>query len=114
HLVAAFAAFEMPQTITLADIHMSLYGYNTTTLSSTNINWLDATETGFESFLYGGRLRMSNPAFAAQREILHRYVSAFANGGYTYDGRYNLTGSIRVDQADLFGVDPKYKYRALW
>ena len=114
HQVAALAGFEMRQTSNPVDIQQLLYGYNTTTLASTNINWLDAIETGFESFLYGGRLRMSNPAFAAQREILHRYVSAFANGGYTYDGRYNLTGSIRVDQADLFGVDPKYKYRPLW
>ncbi|PRD52022.1 SusC/RagA family TonB-linked outer membrane protein [Sphingobacterium gobiense] len=114
HQVAALAGFEMRQTNNPVDIQQLLYGYNTTTLASININWLDAIETGFDSFLYGGRMRMSNPAFAAQQETLHRYVSAFANGGYTYDSRYNLTGSVRVDQADLFGVDPKYKYRPLW
>src|SRR5690606_24508233 len=62
HQVAALAGFEMRQTSNPVDIQQLLYGYNTTTLASTNINWLDAIETGFDSFLYGGRLRMSNPA----------------------------------------------------
>lgn len=114
HQIAALAGFEMRQTNNPVDIQQLLYGYNTTTLTSTNINWADAIETGFDSYVYGGRIRLANPAFATQQQVLHRYVSAFANGGYTYDGRYNLTGSIRVDQADLFGVDPKYKYRPLW
>ncbi len=114
HQVVGLAGFEMRQTKKPVSIQQLLYGYNRTTLSSININWLDAIENGFESYLYGGRIRLSNPAFASLSSTLHRYTSAYANGGYTYDGRYNLTGSIRVDQTDLFGVDPKYKYRPLW
>lgn len=45
---------------------------------------------------------------------MHRYVSAYFNAGYTYDTRYSLNGSVRVEQADLFGTDPKYRYRPLW
>ena len=30
------------------------------------------------------------------------------------DERYSLTGSIRIDQSNLFGTDPKYQYRPLW
>lgn len=44
----------------------------------------------------------------------HRYVSAYANAGYTFDGKYSLNASVRVEQADLFGTDPKYRYRPLW
>ena len=47
-------------------------------------------------------------------EEMHRYVSAYFNAGYTYDTRYSLNGSVRVEQADLFGTDPKYRYRPLW
>lgn len=44
----------------------------------------------------------------------HRYVSAYFNAGYSYDSRYSFNGSVRVEQADLFGTDPKYRYRPLW
>lgn len=47
-------------------------------------------------------------------ETQHRYVSAYFNASYSYDSRYALNGSVRIDQADLFGTDPKYRYRPLW
>ncbi|WP_286710467.1 MULTISPECIES: SusC/RagA family TonB-linked outer membrane protein [Sphingobacterium] len=43
-----------------------------------------------------------------------RYLSAFSNIVYAYDNRYSLSGSIRFDQSNLFGTNPKYKYRPLW
>lgn len=43
-----------------------------------------------------------------------RYISAYANAGYTFNGRYNLTGSVRVDNSNLFGTDPRYRYLPLW
>lgn len=43
-----------------------------------------------------------------------RYVSFYLNGSYTYDERYSLTASMRIDQSNLFGTDPKYQYRPLW
>ena len=43
-----------------------------------------------------------------------REVSFFSNASYTYDEKYSLTGSFRVDQKNLFGSDPKYRYKPLW
>ncbi len=43
-----------------------------------------------------------------------RYVSTYANAGYTYDGKYNLTGSARMDNSNLFGTDRRYRYLPLW
>ena len=43
-----------------------------------------------------------------------RYVSFYGNASYTFDERATLTGSIRIDQSNLFGSDPKYQYRPLW
>ncbi len=43
-----------------------------------------------------------------------RYVSFYANGSYTFDEKYSITASMRIDQSNLFGTDPKYQYRPLW
>ncbi|WP_173002979.1 SusC/RagA family TonB-linked outer membrane protein [Chitinophaga sp. SYP-B3965] len=43
-----------------------------------------------------------------------RYISTYGNVGYTYNGKYNITGSARVDNSNLFGTDPRYKYVPLW
>ncbi len=41
-------------------------------------------------------------------------MSYYGQGTYIYRGKYVLTGSFRIDQSNLFGVDPKYKYKPLW
>lgn len=46
--------------------------------------------------------------------IENRFVSFYANAAYTFDRRYVLTGSFRIDQSNLFGTDPKYRYKPLW
>jgi TonB-linked SusC/RagA family outer membrane protein len=43
-----------------------------------------------------------------------RFVSAFSNIVYSFRDTYSLSGSIRIDQSNLFGSDPKYKYKPLW
>lgn len=48
------------------------------------------------------------------QELEDRFVSFYANASYSYNQRYDVTGSIRIDQSNLFGTDPKYQYRPLW
>lgn len=43
-----------------------------------------------------------------------RYIAFYGNASYTYNDRYAATGSIRVDQSNLFGTDPKYQWKPLW
>lgn len=43
-----------------------------------------------------------------------RFVSAYANAAYTLNGKYSVTGSLRIDQSNLFGSDPKFRYTPLW
>lgn len=47
-------------------------------------------------------------------DVENRFVSFYGNAAYCYDNRYDITGSIRVDQSNLFGTDPKFQYRPLW
>lgn len=47
-------------------------------------------------------------------EVTHRYNSNYANATYTYDSRYNVFGSYRIDYADVFGLDEKFRGKPLW
>lgn len=88
------------------------YGYDEDKLIYKQVNWAILQTPGVVGQLYQKASTSSERAEVS--EVLHRYVSAYANAGYTYDGRYSFNGSIRVEQADLFGTDPKYRYRPLW
>lgn len=44
----------------------------------------------------------------------NRYVSLFANAGYSYLDRYMLTVSGRRDASNLFGLDVNDKWNILW
>ncbi len=48
------------------------------------------------------------------RDSEDRYVSFYGNAGYTYDGRYTATVSARVDDTNLFGTNPEYRYLPMW
>ena len=42
-------------------------------------------------------------------DILNREVSYYLSGVYTYDNRYTVSGSLRIDKSNLFGVSDKYR-----
>lgn len=90
-----------------------VYGYDKDKLTAAQVDWLTLTQNGVIGQLNSATPRKKSE-FILNGDTKHRYVSAYANAGYTYLGRYTLNGSIRVDQADLFGTDPKYRYRPLW
>ena len=113
HSLTAIAGFEMRQTMSPIGMDQISYGYDPVTLTSVALNNFDLAQTGAPSYIYGNNQRLGFVA-TTQKETKHRYMSSFANAGYTYANRYNITGSVRIDQADLFGVDPKFKNRPLW
>ncbi|WP_029985683.1 SusC/RagA family TonB-linked outer membrane protein [Pedobacter jeongneungensis] len=113
HAISAIAGFEMRQTFSPRGIEDLRYGYDPVTLTSTLINTQSISQTGLPSYIYGGNRTLSVLG-RTQTEIKHRNLSTYANAGYTYLNKYNITGSVRVDQADFFGVDPEYKNRPLW
>ena len=113
HSINALAGFEMRETFVPRSIEQLRYGYDPVTLSSSVINNLALSQTGTPSYIYGNNRTLATVS-RTQTEVLHRYFSVFGTFGYTFLSKYNVTGSYRVDRADLFGVDPKYKNRPLW
>ncbi len=88
------------------------YGYDDKRLTYSQVDWLTLSQTGVIGQLYSSaRNKAENLSIS---EVKHRYVSGYFNAGYVYDSRYSVNASVRVEQADLFGSDPKYRYRPLW
>jgi len=71
-----------------------------------------AFKPGFNtSTLYGRYLANAIGVFP---ETTHRFNSNYANATYTYDRRFNVFGSYRVDYADVFGLDERFRGKPLW
>lgn len=84
------------------------YGYDPDILTSVNV---DYTNT-YPNLITGEYLFI--PDNAGVSEITNRFVSGFANAGYTYDKRYAVTLSARKDASNLFGVHTNDKWNLLW
>lgn len=88
-------------------------GYDDFSLSYKTINELNlGQQIGGTESIWGTYQYTDNTS--AFDDTDNRYVSFYGNASYTFDRRLTATGSIRIDQSNLFGTDPKYQYRPLW
>ncbi|WEK37852.1 MAG: SusC/RagA family TonB-linked outer membrane protein [Candidatus Pseudobacter hemicellulosilyticus] len=89
------------------------FGYNDETLLHQPVNHATLA-TDFQSpFLPGGSAIAYSSLFR-QQYAENRYLSGYSNIVYSFRNTYSFTGSIRIDQSNLFGTNPKYKYKPLW
>lgn len=89
------------------------YGYNDNSLS---YGVLDEVSIGKPQV---GTESLGNSFFYSKKKEgiysdENRFVSFYGNGSYTFDRKLTATASIRMDQSNLFGTDPKYQYKPLW
>lgn len=84
------------------------YGFNTSNLSFGNVNYADR----FPDVVTSTLNFIPNGQFLSQTDI--RYVSIYANTVYTYDKRLNISGSLRRDATNLFGLRTNDKWNLLW
>lgn len=118
HDINAAFGFEFRQQRTKSYSNVMLgYDDQTQTNANTMVNWgqlqnLSGTASilGSDYSMYGAP---EEDSFSTG-DILHRFYSLYFTANYVYDTRYTLTGSIRLDKADLFGADPKFRGRPLW
>ncbi|MFA5850114.1 MAG: SusC/RagA family TonB-linked outer membrane protein [Bacteroidales bacterium] len=90
------------------------FGYN-----PTNRSYSKMDETTMSSGVAGGRL--TSPASGSSAAVTFsdfgsgfldnddRFFSVYSNFAYNYSNKYSLNASIRMDQANLFGVGVRYK-----
>ena len=117
HSISAIAGYEYRYTRDkYTDIQ--LYGYDEKTLTNSNgtmnfydLSRLKSTDLGS---IYNSGVYFYGSDVAEFSDSEHKYISYYATANYTFDSRYNLSGSYRIDEADLFGADKKFTRRPLW
>lgn len=61
-----------------------------------------------------GIVSMLSDNYFTQTESISRFRSYFANGAYTYDRKYSINGSFRIDKSNLFGLDQSAQNKPVW
>ncbi len=109
HNVSAISGMEIRHS-KLEYRHNTRYGYDDQTLGFAPVNQVDLLK--MYGSVFGGS--MSQSEFSLESELINRYVSVYGTGGYTYDAKYSVTGSIRWDRSNLWGTDSKYQNKPIW
>ncbi len=93
----------------------SYFGYNDETLLQQPIDFMSMNTAAIRgTFLVGAPLQNAFDRYYNQQFEEDRFLSAYGNLVYSYKNKYSATGSMRIDQSNLFGTNPKYKYKPLW
>ncbi|AIM37557.1 hypothetical protein KO02_13315 [Sphingobacterium sp. ML3W] len=86
-----------------------LNGYNPEVLSYQNVNYGKPFPAlngiGGAAMIYD---------YSQLGKYINRYISYFANASYSYASRYILSGSIRKDASNLFGVKANGRGQPFW
>lgn len=92
------------------------FGYSDQTLLQQPVDYNKIfTASWFNPLFPGGGIASIGYADLFQKSYSDdRFVSGYFNGVYSFKSKYILSGSIRIDQSNLFGTDPKYRYKPLW
>ncbi|QCR22355.1 SusC/RagA family TonB-linked outer membrane protein [Pontibacter sp. SGAir0037] len=107
HEVAALAGGEVRHARTTGS-STRMYGFNEAILTTGLVDYVNRQPT----FIDGSLALVPNRDGLSDR--LNRFVSVFGNGAYTYRGRYTLSGSVRRDASNLFGVLSNDRWNPLW
>ncbi|WP_331967180.1 SusC/RagA family TonB-linked outer membrane protein [Chitinophaga sp.] len=106
HLLIAIAGLEIRQVAANAG-SQTKYGYDPQTLQYANLDYVN----GYTNILGNKSYIRDGAVFA---DTLNRFVSLFSNAGYTFDDKYSINASARLDQTNLFGSSDKYRNVWLW
>lgn len=108
HSVNAVAGVEARETKGSSEYENTVYGYDPTTSSFSQINY-----TRYYSLYpsgYGGSIPNSYNIF----NNVNRYRSYYANASYSFKEKYTFSASGRIDQANLFGQKANARSVPLW
>lgn len=107
HEITAIAGSEIRQT-ELGQGSSAMYGYNKETGFNTTVSYYSNAYTNIGGYLsgLGGAPQQGNRR--------RRFLSYFGNGAYTYNGKYTLSGSVRYDDYNNFGLDRSFRATPLW
>jgi TonB-linked SusC/RagA family outer membrane protein len=104
--INAIGGSEVRELIVKGD-NSRVYGFNDENLQSLPVDYT----TAFNLRPFGAN---TVPYRNFNSGTTSRYISYFANAAYTYEGKYILTASGRIDQSNFFGVNANMRQVPLW
>lgn len=105
--VLAMAGFEIRE-IDKNGYTSTLYGYNSDPLITANVDYVNQ----YPTLPYGSFTNIPGAPYLSN--TTNRFVSVYSNASYIFKSRYFLSGSIRKDGANIFGVNANDKWKPLW
>lgn len=110
HELSGIAGNEVKELIVAADGFPYKYGYDEHTgVSVSNLNYQQSYQ------MYDNANQQNQIGFSEFHSALtDRFISYFGNVGYTYNNKYSLTVSARVDESNYFGVKTNQRKAPLW
>ena len=94
----------------------TVWGYDETLQTFALIDYASLRTNGVTNTVIPstfGRNYFSGIPFV-QSESQIRFSSYYANAGYTYNKKYTINGSWRVDKSNLYGLDKSAQNRPVW
>ncbi|MDE5421960.1 SusC/RagA family TonB-linked outer membrane protein [Ancylomarina sp. DW003] len=107
HQINAIAGMEVRKTTSESSSYRK-YGYDPQSLQFVSVNHNEQ----YPMAISGSKGRISDPTKYTHNE--DRFISYYGNAAYTYNDKYTLTASARLDDSNLFGADSKYRNVPLW
>lgn len=118
HNVSVIAGTEVYERVYATTSNPLMYGYNDNNLTFTAppggitdypYNMFDSED------YYEYMTALYYPGTATMKaETCDRYFSLYANASYTYNNKYTLSGSYRVDASNLISSDAAIRYSPFW
>ena len=109
HSFSSLLGFEMREEILFNYPTYTIFGYDHESMNgTTQLNY-----SGFLPVRPRGSSRIPLPALSGGK-FVQRYKSFYTNLGYNYKNSLNVTGSLRWDGSNLFGVRTNQRGVPLW
>ncbi len=113
HSLIAIAGTEVMRDVRDYNAFPTRFGYSDQAGTFATFNYTDYIAGNYNADM----LQSSGKPTASIGSIAfrdNRFVSWYANASYEYDYRFLVSGSIRLDQTNFFGTDPRFRYKPLW
>jgi TonB-linked SusC/RagA family outer membrane protein len=114
HSIAALTGLEITEISTKSEIRPYVYGYDKERkISAVPAYGYGSASDRFTDFFgtTGTTINGGSSSFSLRTD---RYVSYYANVGYTYDEKYGVSFSARGDGSNFISNDPKLRWAPMW
>ncbi len=116
HIITAIAGHEIRQT-KIGYNNNTMRGYDKQTMQSIFFDDYYINVEGVENPIISkisSYRNMFDSNRYSQGENTYRYLSFYVNAAYTFNQRYSINASTRLDQSNLFGSDPSVQFKPIW